>query len=402
MKRVLLSAFACDPTKGSESSIGWNWAIGLAEKGIEVHCLTREISRAGISTETLPRNLTVHYVRLPFEMEKLYSATQYSIYLYYLLWQWKAYRIAAGLHKDNPFDLVHHVSWGSLQMGSFMYKLDIPLVFGPAGGGQTAPAAFKKYFGAAWATEENRDRVSGLLLRFNPACRSMLKKAAVVLASNEDTARMAEANGASNIRLVLDAGLPRWFFPETNVNKVPQTDTLKLLWVGRFMPRKGMPLVLDVMKALKEYPGITLNVVGDGVARDVFLETVKKYQLEDTVHWDGQVPWAEVRGCYADHDVFFFTSLRDSCPMQIVEAMAFGMPVVTLDLHGQGVIVDVDRGFKCSCSTPDVAIESLKSAILDLYNSPALFERLRAGAFKFAANQAWDKKIDSVIDQLYL
>jgi len=313
----------------------------------------------------------------------------------------EAYRIAARLHKENAFDIAHHVSWGSLQMGSFMYRLKIPFIFGPAGGGQTAPAAFKRYFGAAWATEENRDRASRLLLKFNPSCRSMLEKATAVLASNGDTARIAKANGGSNISLALDAGLPRWFFPETNVAKLPQADTLKLLWVGRFMPRKGTLLLLDTMKALNEYPGITLTLVGDGPTRDEFLETVKTYQLEDTVHWNGRVPWGEVRGYYADHDVFLFTSLRDSCPMQVVEAMAFGMPVVTLDLHGQGVIVDVDRGFKCSCDTPDVAIESLKLAILDLYNNAALFNRLRSGAVKFAANQAWDKKIDSIVERFY-
>lgn len=286
-------------------------------------------------------------------------------------------------------------------MGSFMYKLDIPLVFGPAGGGQTAPAAFKAYFGEAWAIEETRAKVSRLLLKFNPACKAMLKKASVVLVSNEDTLRMAESGGARKVSLTVDAGLPNWFFPDANVVKAPRRDKLKLLWVGRFMPRKGTLLLLDVMKALEKYPGITLTVVGDGVMREVFLETVKKYRLDKTVHWNGAVPFEEIRSYYADHDVFLFTSLRDSCPMQLVEAMAFGMPAVTLDLHGQGLIVDAERGLKCACRTPDIAIENLKAAILELYNNPPLIERLSAGAFRFAASQAWDQKIDSIVDQFY-
>ncbi len=99
---------------------------------------------------------------------------------------------------------------------------------------------------------------------------------------------------------------------------------------------------------------------------------------------------------------FFFTSLRDSCPMQLVEAMAFGMPVVTLDLHGQSLIVDADRGgFKCSSDTPDIAIDNLKAAILELYSDPALIGRLSAGAFRFASLQRWDKKIDSIVDKFF-
>lgn len=400
-KRVLLSAFACDPTKGSEPSYGWNWAVGLAEKGFEVHCVTREISKPGIETQELPDNLKFHYVHLPSRMEKLYSSSQESMYLYYILWQWWAYRMAAALNKTNTFDVVHHVTWGSLQMGSFMYKLNVPLVFGPAGGGQVAPAAFRDYFGEAWAGEERRARVSRLLLKFNPACKTMLKKAAVVLVSNEETFQMAKSNGGRNVSLALDPGLPQWFFPDAKVLKSPETDNLRLLWVGRLMPRKGALLLLDVMKTLRDYPGITLTVVGDGVMKDEFLEAMTKYDLENTVHWKGRVPFEEVRSFYASHDVFLFTSLRDSCPMQLVEAMAFGMPVVTLDLHGQGLIVDADRGVKCACATPDLAVGNLRTAILQLYNNPDLVAQLSSGAFEFAANLVWKTKIDSIVKQFY-
>lgn len=401
MKKVLLSAFACDPTEGSEPSYGWNWAVGLAKRGFEVHCITRETSRVGIGTKALPENLKFSYVRLPFGLERLYSASQFAQYLYYILWQWKAYTIAATLHKVNKFDLAHHITFGSLQMGSFMYKLGIPLVFGPAGGGQVAPVAFKEYFGDAWSTEEYRNRVSRLLLKFNPACKTMLRKGAAVLVANEDTLRVAEANGASKASLALDVGLPDWFFPEGAVRKIRQKDSLKLLWVGRLMPRKGVALLLDVMKELRSYPGITLTVVGDGVMKDSLLDTIERNSLEETVFLVGRVPFDEVRDYYLDHDAFVFTSLRESGGMQLVEAMAFGMPVVTLDLHGPGLIVDADRGIKCACSTPDIAIDRLKIAILELYNDPALVEKLSAGAVKFAASQAWDKKIDLIIDQYY-
>ena len=401
MKKVLLSAFACDPTRGSEPGCGWNWAEGLAKKGLEVHCITRATSRAGVDTKTLPQNLKFSYVRLPFGMEKLYQSSQPAMYLYYVLWQWKAYKIAKALHKVNGFEVVHHVTWGSLQMGSFMYKLGIPLVFGPAGGGQMAPTAFREYFGEAWSSEENRKKVSRLLLRFNPACRTMAKKAAVVLASNEDTFRIARTNGASRISLSLDVGVPDWFFPKESAPKVLERDRLKLLWVGRLMPRKGLLLLLEVMKELKSYPGITLTIVGDGTMKEVLLETIENNALGDSVHWKGWVPFDEIGSVYAEHDAFLFTSLRESGGVQIVEAMAYGMPVVTLDLHGPGLIVDADRGFKCACDTPEIAIKNLKTAVIALYNNPELVGRLSTGAFKFAASQGWQKKIDTIVEQFY-
>lgn len=401
MKKVLLSAFVCDPTRGSEPACGWNWAEGLAKKGFEVHCLTRETSRPGIESMALPANLKVTYIRLPFGMEKLYTASQATQYLYYAMWQWQAYRTAAAMYKNHKFDIAHHVTWGNLKLGTFMYKLPIPLVFGPAGGGQTAPVAFKEYFGAGWSDEEKRNRASWLFMKFNPICRSMLKKAAVVLVSNEDTLRVAESNGATNARLALDVGVPEWFFPDERVAKRPQNGELRLLWVGRLIPLKGIMLVPEIMKELNDRPGITLTVVGDGAMRDTFLDKVKQYGLERSISFKGWVPFDEMREYYANHDVFLFTSLRDSGGVQLAEAMAFGMPIVTLDLHGRGLIVDSDRGFKCDASTPDIAIREMKSAILDLYNNPALVERLSEGSFKFADSQSWNQRICDVVKRFY-
>lgn len=401
MKRLLLSAFACDPTKGSEPGNGWNWAIGLANRGFDVHCITREVSRKGIELQDKPENLHFHYLKLPFGLEKLYFASQPAMYLYYIIWQWCAYRQALRLHRNIKFEVAHHVTWGSLQMGSFMYKLHIPFIFGPAGGGQAAPPAFKAYFKEHWNAEEKRETVTRFMLKYNPACKKMLQQAFVVLVSNKDTLEMAKRNGARNVHFTLDAALPQSFFPARQIIRQPEKEQLKLLWVGRFMPRKGILLLLDVMKELNSYPGITLTVIGDGEMKEIFLDKLKEYKLENKVFWKGKVPFEAVRQYYASHDVFFYTSLRDSCPAQLIEAMAFGMPVVTLNLHGQALIVDDSRGFRALCNTPEEAIENLKEAILTLYTHPALLRSMSIAAYDFAEQQKWEKKINNIVDQYY-
>ncbi len=401
MKRLLLSAFACDPTKGSEPGYGWNWAVGLAGEGYEVHCITRDVARAIIEKTGKPHNVHFHYVTLPFGLERLYFASQSTMYLYYILWQWKAYRTALSLHKQTPFDLAHHVTWGSLQLGSFLYKLGIPFIFGPAGGGQKAPEAFKDYFGGHWHAEQKREAVSRWMLRFNPACREVLKKADRVLVANDETFAMAKANGALNASMVLDVALPESFYPRHQIVKTPSNNRLRLLWTGRFLPRKGILLLLEVMKELKEYPGITLTVVGDGEMRDAFLTKLREYKLDKTVDWKGRVSYEAIRDHYAAHDVFFYTSLRDSGSLQLVEAMAFGLPVVCLRLHGQAIIVDDTTGIRCNCDTPEMAIENLKKAIIYLYNHPDKVKNMSEAAYNFAARQQWQHKIGTIVDQYY-
>ena len=46
--RILLSAYACEPNKGSEPEVGWKWAITLSKKGNEVYVITRKNNKNNI------------------------------------------------------------------------------------------------------------------------------------------------------------------------------------------------------------------------------------------------------------------------------------------------------------------------------------------------------------------
>jgi glycosyltransferase involved in cell wall biosynthesis len=401
MQRILLSAFACDPSKGSEPGNGWNWAIGLAAKGYEVHCVTRSIGRTAIQSQPKLTNLFFHFIDLPFNGEKLYYKSNVGMYSYYLLWQWMAYKAASKLNKSKVFSVVHHVTWGSTQMGSFMYKLKIPFIFGPAGGGQVAPPAFKRYFGHHWQEEIKRERIAKALLKFNPAFTQMVRKAKVILSSNPDTLKMVKDSGGASVFATLDAALPNDFFPKNHSKTEPNKGTLKLLWVGRLMPRKGILLVIQVMKELRGYEGISLTIVGDGEMRSVLENKIKEYGLHKSVNYVGTVPFAEVKNYYSNHDAFFFTSLRDSCPAQLIEAMAYSLPVITIDLHGQSIIVDDTNGIKCECVDPLKTINSLTLAVLSLYNNPEKLLAKGKAAQQFAINQTWENKINNITSTYY-
>ena len=41
MKKVLVSAYACEPNVGSEPGVGWNWVLKMAQQYEEVHVVTR-------------------------------------------------------------------------------------------------------------------------------------------------------------------------------------------------------------------------------------------------------------------------------------------------------------------------------------------------------------------------
>ncbi len=71
MARILLSAYACEPGRGSEPGVGWGWATELAELGHEVWVLTRADNRVTIARNSPvdPLNPKFIYYDLPSWLE---------------------------------------------------------------------------------------------------------------------------------------------------------------------------------------------------------------------------------------------------------------------------------------------------------------------------------------------
>ena len=145
---ILLSAYACEPDKGSEPGIGWKWARNLAQAGHQVYVITRENNRASIE-EALRKHpipgVRFAYYDLP-RWARWWKKGGRGVHLYYFLWQWGAFQVAKRLCRQHSFDVVHHITFGVFRQPSFMAFLGLPFVFGPVGGGESAPHPLRQSF----------------------------------------------------------------------------------------------------------------------------------------------------------------------------------------------------------------------------------------------------------------
>src|ERR1700733_10314581 len=144
--RVLLSAFACRPGQGSEPGTGWHWAGALADLGHEVPVLTTSRHREEL-LENCPPGVTFRFVDMPGSRIPYRVSRQLYGYDGYGRWQSAAVKALEAEARDQKYDIAHHVTYGGLHLGSKLWQLPIPLVYGPVGGGQTAPASYKHYLG---------------------------------------------------------------------------------------------------------------------------------------------------------------------------------------------------------------------------------------------------------------
>ncbi|RZK25893.1 MAG: glycosyltransferase [Flavobacterium sp.] len=400
---VLLTAYSCCPNKGSEPGYGWNWALELSKKAEYVYCYTRSINRAEILNELKKleiKNLEFVFIDPSNFYERRYKSNKVGLYMHYIMWQWKAFRTAQKLKTAHKYSIIHHVSFASLQLGSFMYKLNLPVIFGPVGGGQFSPKNFKSYFGKYWKIEIARKITSKLLILLNPGTKGIIRNAEVVLVSNYDTKKLAEKLGAKNASLLMDPSLPTSFYPD-KLTFNASYDTLKILWVGRLMPRKGLKLVLDALSLIKTSVDFKLTIVGDGEMGEYVNIWLDELKLKEKVEWVGQIPFEHVKEKYLNSDVFILTSLRDTCPAQLLEAMAYGLPVITLDLHGSSLAVPDGTGLKIRPTTPSETKTEIAKSVQYLADNRELLSKMGKNAYQYASQQTWEQKVAYVYDNFY-
>src|SRR5438045_8454302 len=99
---LLISAYACEPHKGSEPSVGWNFVCHMSQHH-ELWVLTRENNRRSIEAELQRTPLpNVHwgYFDLPHWLQRLKTLPG-GIYLYYLLWQLRGVATSSQLHERH-------------------------------------------------------------------------------------------------------------------------------------------------------------------------------------------------------------------------------------------------------------------------------------------------------------
>jgi phosphatidylinositol alpha-mannosyltransferase len=116
-----------------------------------------------------------------------------------------------------------------------------------------------------------------------------------------------------------------------------------LLFVGRFYPRKGFPLLLAALPTIAAaVPDVRLLVVGDGPLGSWYRTLARRAPCE--VRFLGELSWEEIAGAYRTADVLVAPSTgQESFGIIHLEAMASGTPIVASDIEGYRETLDHGR-----------------------------------------------------------
>ncbi|MBP2144596.1 rhamnosyl/mannosyltransferase [Methanofollis sp. W23] len=162
-----------------------------------------------------------------------------------------------------------------------------------------------------------------------------------------------------------------------------------LLYVGRLIRRKGLEWLIRAMATIKKTDPTTdlrCILVGEGEDQDYFTELIRELGVSDSVFLMGAVTQAELVYLYRHADLFVLPSLSEVCPTVVLEAMYFGLPVITTDIPG------VRDHFSCCASlVPPRDEQALAEAILTVSGDHALSQRLsRIGQNLVRTKYTWE------------
>ena len=121
---------------------------------------------------------------------------------------------------------------------------------------------------------------------------------------------------------------------------------LRLLFLGLLDQQKGIYDLLQVLADYKEvFEGrILLNVGGNGDVA-TFENTVKKMRLEQLVAFHGWVSGDKKKELLLNSDIFVLPSYAEGLPMAILEAMAYGLVIVSTTVGAIPEVVSQDSGY---------------------------------------------------------
>ena len=161
----------------------------------------------------------------------------------------------------------------------------------------------------------------------------------------------------------------------------------RLVCTRGFHPYYCLDVVVRAFAEIQQaFPEATLDLLGRGPLEASIRSLVREMNLSG-VNFPGAVPHHEISHYYDDADIFINASSLDNMPVSILEAFAFGTPVVTTAPEGMSYLIhDEHTGL---LSQPGDA-RALADNVVRLLRDPELASRLAFNARAELHRYSWE------------
>ena len=174
-----------------------------------------------------------------------------------------------------------------------------------------------------------------------------------------------------------------------------------ILFLGELGKRKGCYDIPAVVKSVKKIiPDVQFILCGAGSDEDekAIKELIKRQDVVENCKFPGWVRGDKKDNILRQADIFFLPSYNEGMPMSILDAMGYGLPIVSTNVGGIPKIVE--KGYNGYCETPgDVA--AFAAGIIELLTDDYIYKKYAKNSFALVKEKYSFSKHIELIERLY-
>lgn len=341
---ILLSAFFCEPHKGSEAGVGWNFAKNMA-KFHNVWVLTKQSNKRTIEEETAANPLEgLNFIYYEVPQSFLFDEKKMSEQSYYIVWQLKVSTLFKEICKTIEFDLIHHLTFNQYRSPSIGFFSKKPFIMGPFGGAELInpvffqDLSFKSRLKERWRNMGLDRHLFGLLAKFK---------------NNYKTFVFSSKQNYDNLKSHIDKGDSFLTIPAIAINQAEfsvsvndnqnKAKPFTIIYAGNANDWKGLHFFLkSITSAFKQENNVAVKLIGirNTEENEKVSTWITQYGLSKIVELIKFMPRDQLIKEMQQADLSVYPAFRDSGSMAVLEACALGCPVLCFDAGGQDVFPD--------------------------------------------------------------
>lgn len=407
MKKIFVSAYACEPNLGSEIGVGWNWVLQMS-RSYKIWVLTRQANKSSIENwlkkNQSYRNINFIYYDLPYYL-RFWKKKKRGVRIYYNLWQILSNSIVKKIMLQNEIKIFHHLTYGNALWRTSSFGQKQFFIWGPVGGLESIDKEYWSFYPPKGKVLEIFRSMVINLLPLNNTFKNQCRNANLILCKTDITKKIIKKFTTGKLVLFTDVAIDESkIMTEFNKNNnLKKSNIIQYVVIGNLDFWRGYDLLIEAFSlAIKEKNNLRLTILGNGQAMHSIKKMIELNSLNKYTSIIDQLSMKEYTQLLKNSDVLINPSLKEAAVSVAFDSMAYGVPLICTDTSGYTNHFSKNCAIKIPIPKQrDNLISLLKAAILDLENNHER-SKISKECLISAKRNTWEikgKKIKNIIDE---
>lgn len=400
--KIFVSAYACEPGKGSEIGVGWHWVLEMS-KYFDLWVMTRANNQKPIEDyfrENPEEANGIHWVYFDCpNYIKRFKHQMTGVRTYYTIWQHMANKVVKDVMEANEIPIFHLLTYGNAIWDISAYGQKKFFVWGPTGGVDTITREFSKHYAWKHRMLEAVRRIVVSSMTINPSFHKKCENADLIFCKANSTMAMIPEKYRNKAILFTDVAMecaPTYFEPKAR----DESEGLTYITVGRLDGWRGFDLLVEAFSvAEKELSNVTMKIIGEGAEKKHLEMLIKEKGLDDKITLTGQISMSEYQSEMENCDVVLNACLKEGGVTNAFDCMKWGKPLICIDTGGYTRNFDTECAIILNHAGRDELIHQLAEGMISL-KSTEIRQKMSRSMVEKGQKITWEIKGKNIRNEI--